>query len=130
MRVRERKLAVVVTMSLAALLAGCSGANSGADPEIVFFYLNDCDDCARMKEVLTSLLGSAPTLRVAYHEIKANEAMLLRLHRRYGLGTTDYDSPEIFVGRTVIVGQGRTQELALRKAVEACATGGCPSPLK
>jgi len=129
-KIGNRKPAVVVVISLAALLAGCSGAKNDADPEILFFYRDGCDRCARMEDVLNSLLSSAPGLKAAYYEIVANEAMLPKLRRRYGLGTESYEAPEIFVGRTAIVGAGRAQELSLGKAIEASAAGNCLSPLK
>lgn len=126
----NRKLALVVAISLGALLAGCSGAKSGADPEILFFHRDGGDHYARMKDVLNSLLTSAPGLNAACNEIEANKALLRELEERYGLRTETDEAPEIFGGRTVIVGSTLRQELALREALVLCAAGDCPSPLK
>jgi hypothetical protein len=137
-----RNHALVAVIALATLLAGCNGRDRNADPrtadspraepQIVFFYQVGCFKCDDMKAVLNSLLKDAPNLTVAYHDMDSapGRALLLDHHRRYGLSQLRASAPTIFVGRAVIAGAGRAQELRLAEAVEACAQGDCPSPLR
>lgn len=97
-------------------------------PEILFFYVEDCDHCARMREILNELLAESPGLDVAFYEMESNQRLLWRLAQKHLLGTA-FDVPVIFIGDRAIVGEGRAQKLALRDAVQACATSTCGSPL-
>ncbi len=128
MRLRDASIAAILAITAGVLLSGC--ANQSAEkPEIVFFYVDDCNKCDRMKDALAELLDDNLGLSTAYYEIETNQALFLKLSRRHNLGTSRWSAPTIFVGDTAIVGDGRAQEMALQEAVEACASEGCRSPL-
>jgi glutaredoxin len=115
---------------LVLVLAGCA-ASTSEDPAIVFFYMEDCSHCTRMKEVLQTLLDESPGLTVRYYDFKSStgQSLLQKLAIRYRL-QSPIDVPVILVGDKAIVGEGKPQELALRAAIAACAPGNCPSPLR
>lgn len=123
------KSAAVLCVGLAVALDGCSRPGSTGNPAIVFFYVDDCYKCDRMKSVLSELLAENRSLAVAFYKMEANQRLLSRLSQQHALGTK-LAVLVIFVGDRAIVGDGRAQELALRGAVEACAaTSACGSPL-
>lgn len=125
-------IAAIVTAiaGLTATLTGCSHpADAATSPQIVFFYMEDCYKCDRMKEVLEELLESHPGLSVKYYEWYGNTTLLRKLATRYGLGNT-LSVPTIFVGARAISGDGRARELLLREAIEVCVENGCRSPLR
>jgi hypothetical protein len=112
-------------VSLAGLTARAT------DPLVVVFHQEGCPDCAFMQTVLDGLVTEHSDLTIAYHETSEPGAsgLLLLLYQKYG--PVPATMPIIFVGdRTPIVGAGRAQELALREAVAACLTAGCPSPME
>ena len=124
-------MAVVAAIGgLATTISGCSHPADGASrPDIVFFYMEDCYKCDRMKLVLEDLLAESPNLSVEYKEWYANKNLLIKLARQYGLGMT-LNVPTIFVGSRAISGDGRAREILLREAVEICVETGCRSPLR
>jgi glutaredoxin len=129
-RARELRGFLLATL-LVLVLAGCAAPSTSEDPAIVFFYMEDCSHCTRMKEVLQTLLDESPGLAVRYYDFKSStgQSLLQKLAIRYRL-QSPIDVPVILVGDKAIVGEGRTQELALRAAVVACASGDCTSPLR
>jgi len=116
-------------LALLALLAFPIGARAEEGPQIVVFYEEGCPDCQRMEVVLEELLSLHPELGVARYETTQPGVPEIwwKISSAHGLLPTQV--PMIFVGSEVIVGAGRTEELRLRTAVEACATSPCPSPL-
>lgn len=122
------KTVAVFATALATILGGCSRTGGTGNPEIVFFYVEDCNHCDRMKEVLNGLLAENSGLEVAFYEMESNQRLLRRLAQQHSLGAA-FDVPVVFINDRAIAGEGRSQELALRDAVEACATSACRSPL-
>ncbi len=117
---------------LVLVLAGCTAPGTSERPEIVFFSIEGCDHCSRMKEALRPLLDEYSGLAVRYVDFgaSAGKSLLQRLAPRYGLQTS-FDLPVILVCDKAIVGEGRPQELALQNAVAACVSGpACSSPLQ
>jgi len=117
---------------LVLVLAGCMAPGTSERPAVVFFYMEDCSHCTRMKEVLETLLDESPGLTVRYYDFKSStgQSLLQKLAIRYRL-QSPIDVPVILVCDKAIVGEGRPQELALRNAVAACALGpACSSPLQ
>jgi len=117
---------------LVLVLAGCTAPRASEKPEIVFFSMEGCDHCSRMKEALQPLLDEYSGLAVRYvdFESSAGKSLLQRLAPRYGL-QSPLDPPVILVCDKAIVGEGRPQELALRNAVVGCAsTSSCRTPLQ
>jgi ABC-type glycerol-3-phosphate transport system substrate-binding protein len=114
------------------LLGGCTACSKLEQPAVAFFYWEDCGHCARMMKVLLESFAEHPGLAVRYYNLSksANENLLQRLATRYRLQRSPDDVPVIFVGDTAIVGEGTTQELALRAAIAACASGDCHAPVR
>jgi len=129
-RARRRRGCAIATL-LALVLAGCTASGTSERPAVAFFYMEDCSHCTRMKEVLEALLDESPGLTVRYYDFKSStgQSLLQKLAVRYRL-QSPIDVPVILVGDKAIVGEGKPQELALRAAIAACASGSCPSPLR
>jgi len=130
-RAREPQGCLLAAL-LVLVLAGCTAPSASERPEIVFFSREGCDHCSRMKEALRPLLDEYSGLAVRYVDFgaSAGKSLLQRLAPRYGLQTS-FDLPVILVCDKAIVGEGRPQELALRNAVAACASGpACSTPLQ
>jgi len=112
------------------LLVGLPSAVWAAGgPQVVVFYEEGCPDCHRMESVLEEILPLHPELEVARYETTQPGVSDLwwKVAAAYGLVPTQV--PMIFVGGQAIVGAGRTEELRLRAAVDACAASPCSSPL-
>lgn len=100
-------------------------------PLIVFFGKEDCGNCRHMRESVDGLLAEYPLATVGFFDIEDddNQEPLQLLLAHYAPGGIRELYPVIFVGETMIVGEGLIQELELRIAVEDCLARGCPSPL-
>ena len=119
---------LVLSLMLILLSGGCARHSR---PVIIFFEKEGCPDCHHMKELLESLLTEYPGVSAAWYDVDDTEDKVVLnklLVRHFPVGFR-WKYPAIFVGETAIVGEGRVQELKLREAVEACASGNCPSPL-
>jgi len=118
-----------ILLAVPVLLALPVAARAGEGPQIVVFYEEGCPDCQRMEVVLEEVLALHPGLEVARYEATQPGVPELwwKVASAHGLLPTQV--PMIFVGSQAIVGAGRTEELRLRTAVEACAASPCTSPL-
>jgi len=114
-----------VGIVLAVLLAASALAAGAQD--VLVFYREGCNDCARMDEVLEELHARYPTLTVRHiEETEPDGELLWGLAAEYGIFPTKF--PVIFVGDEAIVGVGLDKELRLRSAVEDCMRTGCEPP--
>jgi thiol-disulfide isomerase/thioredoxin len=129
-RTRKRYGRALATL-LVLVLAGCAASTPSKEPSIVFFYVDDCSHCDRMKGVLQSLLAKYPALAVRYVDFgtAAGKSLLQGLAARFGW-VPPLDPPVVLVGDKAIVGDGKSQELTLQAAMEACSYGPCRSPLR
>jgi glutaredoxin len=122
----------LLPLVLVLALAGCSVPGTSDRPEIVFFFVESCDHCSRMKQALQPLLEEHPGLAVRYIDFGTSSGrdLLQSTAPRYGL-RPPLDPPVILVCDKAIVGEGRSQELALRDAIAACASApSCSRPLQ
>jgi len=122
----------LLALLVALAITGCTAPGTSDKPEILFFFVEGCDHCSRMKEALQPLLAEYSGLAVRYVDFgtSSGKSVLQRLASRYGL-QPPLDPPVILVCNKAIVGEGRAQELALRSAIVACAsTSPCSSPLQ
>lgn len=98
-------------------------------PHIVFFEKEDCSRCRNMKKSLARLLEEFPDVSYVLYDVDKDQALMQQLMIFHGLEGAQKLYPVIFVGESVVVGEGRTEELALRTAMASCQSDGCPSPL-
>lgn len=100
-------------------------------PLIVFFGKESCGNCRRMRESLSGLLAEYPTATAGFFDIEDddNQDTFQILLEHYAPDGIREIYPVVFVGETVIVGEGLVQEIDLRVAVENCLATGCSSPL-
>ena len=132
MRHVRRLRGCLLALLVVTVTTGCSGPSTAESPEIVFFFKEGCDHCSRMKEALQPLLAEHSGVAVRYVDFGTSSGrdLLQRIAPRYGL-QPPLDPPVILVCSKAIVGEGRSQELALRDAVAACASASsCSSPLQ
>lgn len=118
-----------MTLLVALAFTGCTAPGTSDESEILFFLLESCDHCSRMKEALQPLLDEYPELAVGYVDFgtSSGKSLLQKLAPRYRL-QPPLDPPVILVCDKAIVGEGRSQELALRNAVVGCASASSCSP--
>ncbi|MCX6100147.1 MAG: thioredoxin family protein [Candidatus Bipolaricaulota bacterium] len=122
------RVAVLLAIGMIAFAAVSQAASVAQDPVVVVFYREGCEDCLRMEPVLKDLEAQYPELGFRYIEWAGPDAALVwSLAAAYGV--VPWQFPVIFVGKTALVGASRANELALRSAVEACASSACMSPL-
>lgn len=132
MREVQRLKGCLLAILVALAITGCAAPSTSDKPEILFFFVGGCDHCSRMKETLQPLLAEYPGLAVRYVDFgtSSGKSLLQRLAPRYGL-MPPLDPPVILVCSEAIVGEGRSQELALRDALVGCAeASSCSSPLQ
>jgi cytochrome c biogenesis protein CcdA len=134
-----------VFLALFLLLSVVAVACSAATTELVFFYEQGCSHCSQVADDLQALLDANPTLVVARHEIHdpGSVELLDKLVAAYGVELGTSPVPYLFVGDVAALGgtyyglyeepyptsSGRSEELALREAVDRAIAAQAPSPL-
>lgn len=120
---------ILVTIASAALflswplLAGASG-----QLDVVFFYGQGCQHCAKSEALLAQLGDEHPEIVVHAHEVYFNEAsreLMFEFGRAYGVDVSGV--PMIFVGNAVIAGH-RPDDIV--STIGRCLEIGCPSPFE
>jgi len=119
----------VGALALAVVLVAPVAAEEIDAPTVVYFYREGCPECAIIGEVLTELAEEYPHVVVARHDAGTDAGAELQVRLGTGHGVLATNTPQAFVGHTVISGGNRAAELRLREAFEACAAKGCPSPM-
>ena len=100
-----------------------------ADPDVIVFYQEGCNDCRHMDAVLDDLVAVYPELVVVHIEETELGAvdLMWALSAKYGIFPSKF--PVIFVGDRALTGVGRDKEMLLESAVRTCVFQGCDSPL-
>jgi len=103
----------------------------GEVTHLLFFGKEGCGNCQRMMAALDAIRDEHPHIEASYLDIDdaSNEATLQALLENAGIDEVPKTYPVIFVGDTVVVGEGRIQELQLRAAIESCTSSVCSSPM-
>jgi glutaredoxin len=125
-----RRVFYALILSLAtvsALVIACSAADE--EPAVLFFYQEDCPDCAEVSGLLDELLSTMPDLTLRSIEISEPGALELLAALCEANGIETANVPVVFVHGEVIIGAGRAQEFQLRAAIGDCLIEPCVSPL-
>ena len=126
-------LAAIVLTALAA----------AADPTtLVFFHEIGCSHCDRTEAFLESIHPEYPELEILHYEIHESESLDLLPKLLAAYGVDEGSVPILFVGDVSFVGgvfngledepfapSGRSEEIALERAIRLAIEAGAPSPL-
>jgi cytochrome c biogenesis protein CcdA/glutaredoxin len=126
-------LAAIVLTALAA----------AADPTtLVFFHEIGCSHCDRTEAFLESIHTEYPELEILHYEIHESESLDLLPKLLAAYGVDEGSVPILFVGDVSFVGgvfygledepfapSGRSEEIALERAIRLAIEAGAPSPL-
>jgi len=126
-------LAAIVLTALAAV----------ADPTtLVFFHEIGCSHCDRTEAFLESIHPEYPELEILNYEIHESESLDLLPRLLAAYGVDEGSVPILFVGDVSFVGgvfngledepfapSGRSEEIALERAIRLAIEAGAPSPL-
>jgi cytochrome c biogenesis protein CcdA/glutaredoxin len=126
-------LAAIVLTALAA----------AADPTtLVFFHEIGCSHCDRTEAFLESIHTEYPELEILHYEIHESESLDLLPKLLAAYGVDEGSVPILFVGDVSFVGgvfngledepfapSGRSEEIALERAIRLAIETGAPSPL-
>jgi len=130
-----------VLVCLAAILA--AGFAVAATPTtLVFFHEIGCSDCTRTEAFLESIHPDYPDLEILHYEIHESESLDLLPKLLAAYGVNEGSVPILFVGDVSLVGgvfygledepfapSGRSEDLALERAIRLAIETGAPSPL-
>jgi len=125
----SRYLLTVGCLTLLLCMLFVPAAADGADPDVIVFYQEGCNDCRHMDQVLDDLVAVYPELVVVHIEETEFGAvdLMWALSAKYGIFPSKF--PVIFVGSSAFTGVGRDKEMMLESAVRSCVFHGCDSPL-
>ena len=114
-----------------------------ADPTtLVFFHEIGCSHCDRTEAFLESIHPEYPELEILNYEIHESESLDLLPRLLAAYGVDEGSVPILFVGDVSFVGgvfygledgpfapSGRSEEIALERAIRLAIEAGAPSPL-
>ncbi len=109
---------------------------------LVFFHETGCSHCARTEAFLESIHPDYPDLEILHYEIHDAESLDLLPKLLAAYGVEEGAVPILFVGDVALVGgvfygledeplvpSGRSEEIALERAIGLAVESGAPSPL-
>ena len=109
---------------------------------LVFFHEIGCSHCARTEAFLESIHPRYPVLEILHYEIHDPESLDLLPKLLAAYGVEEGAVPILFVGDVAVVGgvfhgledepfapSGRSEEIALERAIDLAVESGAPSPL-
>lgn len=116
---------------------------AAADPTtLVFFHEIGCSHCDRTEAFLESIHPEYPELEILHYEIHESESLDLLPRLLAAYGVDEGSVPILFVGDVSFVGgvfygledgpfapSGRSEEIALERAIRLAIEAGAPSPL-
>jgi cytochrome c biogenesis protein CcdA/glutaredoxin len=126
-------LAAIVLSTLAA---------AASPTTLVFFHEIGCSHCDRTDAFLESIHPDYPDLEILHYEIHQSESLDLLPKLLAAYGVEEGSVPILFVGDVSVVGgvfyglqdepfapSGRSEDLALERAIRLAIETGAPSPL-
>jgi cytochrome c biogenesis protein CcdA/glutaredoxin len=126
-------LAAIVLFTLAA---------AASPTTLVFFHEIGCSHCDRTDAFLESIHPDYPDLEILHYEIHQSESLDLLPKLLAAYGVEEGSVPILFVGDVSVVGgvfyglqdepfapSGRSEDLALERAIRLAIETGAPSPL-
>jgi len=127
---------------LVAIIAYACAATA-TPTTLVLFHEIGCSHCARTEAFLESIHSDYPELEILEYEIHEPESLDLLPRLLDAYGVTEGAVPIVFVGDVVFVGgvfygleeepfspSGRTENIALERAVALAVEAAAPSPLE
>ncbi len=135
------KLPVIVCFTV-VMLSALALVATAAQTTLVFFHEIGCSHCAHTEAFLESIRPNYPELEILHYEIHEPDALDLLPKLLEAYGVEEGAVPIVFVGDVSFVNGvfygleeepfapiGRSEDLALERAIRLACDSGVPSPL-